>query len=146
MGSLELLSYFWSLNTVVFVKIENFDFDVLRYHPIFNKLGSFEVALAWNSNWPTHLVHISIFVRFCSDFFQFKCRSGDSHRISLNNSSNIVRFRIRCSFGEIGENITNGISSPCKCNQWFDSWLSISVFLNIVISFANYHILIALYV
>ena len=34
MGSLELLSYFWSLNTVVFVKIENFDFDVLRYHPI----------------------------------------------------------------------------------------------------------------
>ena len=33
MGSLELLSYFWSLNTVVFVKIENFDFDVLRYHP-----------------------------------------------------------------------------------------------------------------
>ena len=33
MGSLELLSYFWSLNTIVFVKIENFDFDVLRYHP-----------------------------------------------------------------------------------------------------------------
>ena len=38
MGSLELLSYFWSLNTVVFVKIENFEFDVLRYHPNFSNI------------------------------------------------------------------------------------------------------------
>ena len=29
MGSLELLSYFWSLNTILVVKIENFDFDGL---------------------------------------------------------------------------------------------------------------------
>ena len=34
MGSLELLSYFWSLNTVLLVKIANFDFGVLTYPPI----------------------------------------------------------------------------------------------------------------
>ena len=33
MGSLELLSYFWSLNTVRLVKIANFDFGGLRYAP-----------------------------------------------------------------------------------------------------------------
>ena len=33
MGSLELLSYFWSLNTVLLVKIANFDFGVLTYPP-----------------------------------------------------------------------------------------------------------------
>ena len=34
MGSLELLSYFWSLNTVLLVKIANFDFGGLTYPPI----------------------------------------------------------------------------------------------------------------
>ena len=34
MGSLELLSYFGSLNTIPVVKIQNFDFGHLRYPPI----------------------------------------------------------------------------------------------------------------
>ena len=34
MGSLELLSYFWSLNTILLVKIANFDFGGLTYRPI----------------------------------------------------------------------------------------------------------------
>ena len=34
MGSLELLSYFWSLNTIPVVKIWNFDFGHLTYPPI----------------------------------------------------------------------------------------------------------------
>ena len=33
MGSLELLSYFWSLNTILVVKIANFDFDGLSPPP-----------------------------------------------------------------------------------------------------------------
>ena len=34
MGSLELLSYFWSLNTILVVKIANFDFDGLSPPPL----------------------------------------------------------------------------------------------------------------
>ena len=37
MGSLELLSYFWSLNTILVVKIRNFDFGHLRYDPNIDK-------------------------------------------------------------------------------------------------------------
>ena len=33
MGSLELLSYFWSLNTIPVVKIQNFDLGHLTYPP-----------------------------------------------------------------------------------------------------------------
>ena len=33
MGSLELLSYFWSLNTILVVKIGNFDFGGLSHTP-----------------------------------------------------------------------------------------------------------------
>ena len=33
MGSLELLSYFWSLNTILVVKIANFDFGGLSPPP-----------------------------------------------------------------------------------------------------------------
>ena len=41
MGSWELLSYFWSLNTIPVVKIENFDFGGLSHPPIieFQKEG-----------------------------------------------------------------------------------------------------------
>ena len=35
MGSLELLSYFWSLNTILVVKIANFDFDGLSSPPTY---------------------------------------------------------------------------------------------------------------
>ena len=35
MGSLELLSYFWSLNTILVVQIENFDVGGLSHPPNF---------------------------------------------------------------------------------------------------------------
>ena len=34
MGSLELLSHFWSLNTILVVQLENFDFGGLSHPPI----------------------------------------------------------------------------------------------------------------
>ena len=46
MGSLELLSYFWSLNTILVVKIANFDFDGLSPPPTpVYFLGTFHFAL-----------------------------------------------------------------------------------------------------
>ena len=45
MGSLELLSYFWSLNTIWVVKIENFDFGGLSHPPTISLLFN----LFWSS-------------------------------------------------------------------------------------------------
>ena len=59
MGSLEILSYFWSLNTILVVQIENFDFGGLSHTPTIDEIFFFfeeeeeeeKTALSfWTSN------------------------------------------------------------------------------------------------
>ena len=53
MGSLEFLSYFWSLNTIWVVKIGNFDFGGLSHTPNRHKeieKHAWNVSLSYNAN------------------------------------------------------------------------------------------------
>ena len=54
MGSLELLSYFWSLNTIPVVQISNFDLGGLSHPPIIARL----------QRWPNFRKNLALNVYF----------------------------------------------------------------------------------